>query len=126
MHRVLQTPELVSLIIDLVHYTALPTIARTCSDFFDPAARAIWKKCHTLVNLAMCLPESCWKCSGYQHGVWGFNSKLVNMNIIPYSASADPPTCRLSYGTSLRKTSTESGSTRHSSGTSNFTPHSWV
>ncbi|KAI5826653.1 hypothetical protein K523DRAFT_310976 [Schizophyllum commune Tattone D] len=77
MHRVLRTPELVNLIIDLVHWYSLPAVSRTCVSFFEPAARRLWAKAHTFVNLAMCLPESCWKCSKYVHGLWGYNSKLT-------------------------------------------------
>ncbi|KAI4517929.1 hypothetical protein K525DRAFT_209768 [Schizophyllum commune Loenen D] len=68
MHPVLQTPELLEQIFDLVPRSSLPSLARTRGVFFHPTACRLWARCDTLVDLARCLPESCWEGVDYTPG----------------------------------------------------------
>ncbi|TRM70632.1 hypothetical protein BD626DRAFT_31444 [Schizophyllum amplum] len=51
-------PELLDLIIGLVSLSDLPNLARTCRDFFGPAARRLWGSTDSIKHLLNCLPES--------------------------------------------------------------------
>ena len=61
MHHCLQIPELLSIIFRYVHtQETLARLARTCTDFRDPALNVLWHTQSTLLPLFKCLPRDAW------------------------------------------------------------------
>ena len=61
MHRCLQIQELLSIIFRYVRIQeTLARIARTCTDFQDPALNMLWHSQSILLPLYECLPQDAW------------------------------------------------------------------
>ena len=61
MHRCLQIQELLSIIFRYVRIQkTLARLARTCTDFRDPALNVLWHTQNTLLPLFKCLPRNAW------------------------------------------------------------------
>ena len=61
MHRCLQIQELLSIIFQNVCIQeTLARLARTCTDFRDPALNVLWHTQNTFLPLFKCLPRDAW------------------------------------------------------------------
>ncbi|KAK7044490.1 hypothetical protein R3P38DRAFT_2690112 [Favolaschia claudopus] len=60
MHRVLCIAEIVSSISQEIPHDSLPSFARVCKAFSDPALDVLWSKQTGLENLLRCMPAGMW------------------------------------------------------------------
>ncbi|KAK7039638.1 hypothetical protein R3P38DRAFT_3181404 [Favolaschia claudopus] len=60
MHRVLRIAEIVSLISQEIDFSSLPSFARVCKTFTDPALDVLWSEQEDLANILRCMPAGIW------------------------------------------------------------------
>ncbi|KAK7044494.1 hypothetical protein R3P38DRAFT_2879087 [Favolaschia claudopus] len=61
MHRCLLVAEIVCLISHQIENSSLPSFARVCKAFRDPALDVLWSHQDSLGNLLRCMPEGVWE-----------------------------------------------------------------
>ncbi|KAK7044489.1 hypothetical protein R3P38DRAFT_165882 [Favolaschia claudopus] len=61
MHRCLQVVEIVSLVCEEIEERSLPSFARVCRAFNDPALDVLWSHQNSLGNILRCMPEGIWE-----------------------------------------------------------------
>ncbi|KAK7044476.1 hypothetical protein R3P38DRAFT_2878972 [Favolaschia claudopus] len=61
MHQCLRVVEIVSLICEQIEEGSLPSFARVCRAFVNPALDVLWSNQNSLGNILRCMPEGIWE-----------------------------------------------------------------
>ncbi|KAK7044488.1 hypothetical protein R3P38DRAFT_3176739 [Favolaschia claudopus] len=61
MHQCLQVVEIVSLVCEEIEKRSLPSFARVCKAFNDPALDVLWRHQDSLGNILRCMPAGIWE-----------------------------------------------------------------